>query len=184
MITNRTFTQNASSHCFKLNRSYSVSFHLSNVGEIFRVESQRTVFKFRKRKLTFFVGFTYPMKQARVAVVQRRLRNVQKSVLHVQSCWFNCSCCRRRRRSPSNSLLLWSRNFATMVTWRHTSSLYCNCILEKNLRSLSHLGTPLQIMGVVQLVVREDNGELLALADYRKGGVAAGYRWPNTNLSG
>ncbi|KAJ7383858.1 hypothetical protein OS493_025734 [Desmophyllum pertusum] len=37
-------------------------------------------------------------------------------------------------------------------------------------------GTPQQIMGVVQLVVREDNGELLALADYRKGGVAAGYR--------
>ena len=31
-------------------------------------------------------------------------------------------------------------------------------------------------MGVVQLVVREDNGMLLALADYRKGGVAAGYR--------
>jgi len=37
-------------------------------------------------------------------------------------------------------------------------------------------GTPQQIMGVVQLVVRKDNGELLALADYRKGGVAAGYR--------
>ncbi|XP_015759665.1 PREDICTED: gamma-glutamyltranspeptidase 1-like [Acropora digitifera] len=37
-------------------------------------------------------------------------------------------------------------------------------------------GTPKQIMGVVQLVVREDNGNLLALADYRKGGVAAGYR--------
>lgn len=37
-------------------------------------------------------------------------------------------------------------------------------------------GTPLQIMGVVQLVVREDNGNLLALADHRKGGVAAGYR--------
>ncbi|CAH3132791.1 unnamed protein product [Pocillopora meandrina] len=37
-------------------------------------------------------------------------------------------------------------------------------------------GTPLQIMGVVQLVVRKDDGELLALADYRKGGVAAGYR--------
>ena len=42
--------------------------------------------------------------------------------------------------------------------------------------SFYQLGTPLQIMGVVQLVVREDNGELLALADYRKGGVAAGYR--------
>ena len=37
-------------------------------------------------------------------------------------------------------------------------------------------------MGVVQLVVRKDDGELLALADYRKGGVAAGYRWPIKRL--
>ena len=41
---------------------------------------------------------------------------------------------------------------------------------------LFRLGTQQPIMGVVQLVVREENGELLALADYRKGGVAAGYR--------
>ena len=54
-----------------------------------------------------------------------------KSVMHVQSCCFaninlllfNCSRCRRRRRCL-NSLLLRSRNFATMVTWRHTSPLY------------------------------------------------------------
>ena len=31
---------------------------------------------------------------------------------------------KRRRRRRFNSLLLWSRNFATMVTWRHTSPLY------------------------------------------------------------
>ena len=80
------------------------------------------------------VVFTDYIKQAReirtfhVAVVQRRLRNVQKSVIHEQSCCFakmnlllfNCSRC---RRSCFNSLLLWSRNFATMVTWRHTSPL-------------------------------------------------------------
>ena len=56
--------------------------------------------------------FTYFIKRAReirrfhVAVVQRRLRNVQKSVMHVQSCCFAnlnlllfChSCCRRHRR--------------------------------------------------------------------------------------
>ena len=65
------------------------------------------------------VVFTDYIKQAReirkfhVAVVQRRLRNVQKSVMHVQSCCFaninlllfNCSRCRRRRRCL-NSLLL------------------------------------------------------------------------------
>ena len=31
---------------------------------------------------------------------------------------------KRRRRRCFKSLLLWSRNFATMVTWRHTSPLY------------------------------------------------------------
>ncbi|XP_031556156.1 glutathione hydrolase 1 proenzyme-like [Actinia tenebrosa] len=37
-------------------------------------------------------------------------------------------------------------------------------------------GTPGQIMGVVQVIARKKNGELLALADYRKGGIAAGYK--------
>ena len=55
------------------------------------VESERTIPKFRKRNLkNFCVVFTYSIKRAceirkfHVAVVQRRLRNVQKSVLHVQ----------------------------------------------------------------------------------------------------
>ena len=53
-----------------------------------------------------------------------------KSVIHVQSCCFTnlnpCHsrwCCRRRQCWLS-SLLLWSRNFATMVTWRHPSLLF------------------------------------------------------------
>ena len=56
------------------------------------VESERAVFKLRKRKRIFCVVFAYSIKRAReirkfhVAVVQRRLRNVQKSVMHVQSC--------------------------------------------------------------------------------------------------
>ena len=37
-------------------------------------------------------------------------------------------------------------------------------------------------MGVVQVIVRQDNGELQALADYRKGGIVAGYRWHSTKL--
>jgi len=32
------------------------------------------------------------------------------------------------------------------------------------------------MVGVVQLVARDKNGELLALADHRKGGIVAGYR--------
>ena len=37
-------------HCFKLHRSYSISFNLSNVGEIFWVEFERTISEFRKKK--------------------------------------------------------------------------------------------------------------------------------------
>ena len=68
----------------------------------------------KKLKKNFCVVFTYSsIKQAReitkfhLAVVQRRLRNVQKSVQHAQSyCFANLnlllfcrSRCRRRRRS-------------------------------------------------------------------------------------
>ena len=57
------------------------------------VESERSVFKLGKRKKNCVV-FTYFIKRARkirkfyVVFVQRRLRNVQKSVMHVQSCCF------------------------------------------------------------------------------------------------
>ena len=44
-------------HSFKLRRSYSISFNLSNVGEIFWVESERTASKFRKRKTQFLCCF-------------------------------------------------------------------------------------------------------------------------------
>ena len=65
-----------------------------------------------------------------VAVVQRWQRNVQKSVMHVRSCFVNMNLlffclfrCRSRCRCQS-SLLLWCRNFGTIVTWRHTCPLY------------------------------------------------------------
>ena len=53
MTTDRKFTLKVNSHCFKLHRSYSISFHLSNVGEIFWIESERTICEFRKRKRNF-----------------------------------------------------------------------------------------------------------------------------------
>ena len=99
--------------------------------------------------------FTHSMKRAHeirkfhVAVVQRRLRNVQKGVMHVQSvCFANMnhllfcrSRCRRRMRCLS-SLLLWSRNFATMVTLRHTSP---PCRLNKDIL-IVYLKTSLLLM--------------------------------------
>ena len=121
------------SHCFKLHQSYSISsgsrLICKMLAKFSGVESERTVLKFRERQRNFLCCvYLNPIKQEseirkfHVAVVKRRLRIVQKSVMHVQSwCFayinlllFNCS--------PSlSSLLLWSRNSATMVTWRRTS---------------------------------------------------------------
>ena len=94
-----------------------------------------------KERETFCVVFTYSVKQVHeigkfhLPVVQRWLKNVQKSVMHVQSCCFAninlllfcCSLCRPRCCCLS-SLLLWSKNFASMVTWHLTSPLYFNWV--------------------------------------------------------
>ena len=100
-----------------------------------------TVSKFRKRKRNF-LSCAHLLHKAgawnrtfHVAVVQQRLRNVQKSVMHVQS-WFFANLnlfffFAGRRRRCKNSLLLSSRNFATMVTWRHTSPLYRPSLLSR-----------------------------------------------------
>ena len=88
-------TQKVKLHCFKLHRSYSVSFICQMLGKFSGVKSERTASKFRKRKwklLCYVFTFSFkPVREIRrfhVAVVQRRLRNVQKSVMHVQSCCF------------------------------------------------------------------------------------------------
>ena len=118
-----------------------IQFHLTCriLAKLSGVESERTVSEFSKRKLKEIscAVFTNSITRAReirkfqVADLQRRLRSVPKTVMHVQSCCFakinrflfyrsRCSRCRCCLSSP----LLWSRNVATMVTWRNISSLY------------------------------------------------------------
>ena len=90
-----------------------------------------------KEKEPFCTVFTYSVKRAseirkfHVAIVQRLLKNVQKSLMHLQTCCFTninlllfCPSRCRRCRCCLSFLLLWSKHFATMVTWRHTSPLY------------------------------------------------------------
>ena len=57
------------------------------------VEPERTLFRFKKRKkesvlFTYFIRRTREISQFHAVVVLRRLRNVQKSIMHVQSCCF------------------------------------------------------------------------------------------------
>ena len=97
-------------------------FKIYQMLAIFRVESERTVSQLRNRNFSAAFKRAREIRKFHVAVVQRRLRNVQKSVMHVHV--LHCrSRCRRRRRCLS-FILLWSRHFANMVTWRHTCPLY------------------------------------------------------------
>ena len=69
------------SHYFKLHWSSLISFNLSNVGEIFWVESKGPYLSLQKEKENFCVVLTYSIKRTseirkfHVAVVQQRLRN-------------------------------------------------------------------------------------------------------------
>ena len=78
--------------------------------------------------------FTYSVKRAREMSqsCNNGFKNVQKSVMHVQSCSFTninlslfCRSRCRRHHCRLSSLLLSSKNWATMVTWRHTSPSHC-----------------------------------------------------------
>ena len=122
------------SHRFKLNRSYSISLNLANVGEIFSGWIRKDPYlSLEEGKDKFCVVFIYSIKQTceirtfHVAGVQRRQTNVQNSVMHVQICCFvnkSYYFFAVLLPSPLSLVLLSSRNSATMVTWRHTSPLY------------------------------------------------------------
>ena len=88
----------------------------------------------KKKKVVVFCSPSSTKREIRqfhVVVVQRRQRNVQKSVMHVQSCCFAClnllllcrSRCRRRRRRCVNSLLfrrgLWGGGRARTCSHLH-----------------------------------------------------------------
>ena len=111
-----------------------IQFHLiwQMLAKCSRVESKRTISKFKRGKRQLFVVFTYSIKWAsesrkfRVAGMQPRQRNVQNSVitckfvvLSIKTFYFFAVLL----PSPSSLVLLSSRNSATMVTWRHTSLL-------------------------------------------------------------
>ena len=122
---------------FALCQTLSILFNFIMFAKFSGIECERTVsINVRKRKKKIFLCCILhkgvrEIRKFHVTVLQRRQRNVQKSVMHVQSCCFaniilllccRSSCCQRRRcLSPP---LLWARNFAAMVTWRRTSPFY------------------------------------------------------------
>ena len=104
---------------FKLHWSYWISFNLSNFVGLY---PKGPYLGLEKETENFCIVSTYSIKRAREKNGNGRLRNVQKSFMHVQSCCFRCcfaclnlllfsrSRCHRRRRC-FRYLLLWSWYF-------------------------------------------------------------------------
>ena len=103
------------SHCFRLYRTYSTS-DSSNVGNFFWIWFLQNIFqssgKEKESRCLVFTSFTKrEIKHFHAVVVQSLQRNVQKSVMHVQSCCFAnlnlllfCRSRWRRRRRCLSSL--------------------------------------------------------------------------------
>ena len=94
MTTNQNVALKVDSHCFKLHRSYLIHLICQMLAKFSGLISKGPYLSLEKEKETFCVLLTFSIKWAReirkshVAVVQQRLRNVQKRVMHVQSCFF------------------------------------------------------------------------------------------------
>ena len=97
------------SHCFKIYRAYSISFNSSNVGNFSGWNSKKLNQSSGKEKesrcLAFKSSTKHEIRHFHVVVVQWLQRNVQKSVIHEQSCCFTnrnpllfCRSRLRRRR--------------------------------------------------------------------------------------
>ena len=109
------------SNCFKLYRAYSISFNSDKCWPVSLELNSKALYQ-SSRKKKESCCFVFPSSTKReirhfhVVVVQRRQRNVQKSVMYVQSCYFanlnllvysgrsRCRC--RRRRLCLSSLLI------------------------------------------------------------------------------
>ena len=72
--------------CFQLHRSYLIPFKFSNVGEIFWVETKRTVRKFRKRKRKFLCCAHYSIKRVHEVSCHSHA-TMPGQEMHVQSCF-------------------------------------------------------------------------------------------------
>ena len=126
----------------KLHRSYSIPFNVSIVGDISGVESEGTLPKFRKRKRKFLSRVHLLHKagtwnedvscrsRATTAKKCAKKRDTRANLLFCKltPIGFHFSCC-PRLCCCLRCLLLWSRHFATIVTWRHTPPLYRYWIL-------------------------------------------------------
>ena len=108
------------SNCFKLYRAYSISFNSYKCWPVSLELNSKALYQSSGKKKKVVVLCSRPRQNVKLGiftlyVVQRRQRNVQKSVMYVQSCYFanlnplvysGRSRCRCRRRLLCLSSLL------------------------------------------------------------------------------
>ena len=127
------------SQCLKLNRAHSIPFNSSNVGNFFLELNSKGLHQSSGKEkesccLLFPSSTKREIRQFHVVVVQRRQRNVQKSVMHVQSCCFanlnlllfRRSHCRRRRRRRRRRRCLSSLPVRKCVQFSNWCSAWLN----------------------------------------------------------
>ena len=131
------------SDCFKLYRAYSISFNSYKCWPVsLKLNSKALYQSSRKKKESCCFAFPYSTKREirhfHVVVVQRRQRNVQKSV---QSCYFanlnllvysGPSRCRRRRLCLSSLLIKVDTTVYFAATYpRYVSGGKKSCIMAR-----------------------------------------------------
>ena len=122
--------------CFKLHWSHSISFNLSKVGETFWGRIQKDHIQVWKRKFLSCVHLLHKLVSC-CSSAKTDKKWTKKHDARAKLLFFFLLFCHSRchpHRPCFSSLFLWSRNFATMVMWCHTSPLYFKIL---NLRLLN-----------------------------------------------
>ena len=117
-VSYENVTEKVNSRCLKLYCVSSMSFDSSNAGKFFSELNSKGLYqnsaKEKESCCLVFPSLTkYEIRHFHVIVVERRQRNVQKSVMHVQICCFaninlllfSRSRCRRFRRCLSSLIV-------------------------------------------------------------------------------
>ena len=135
------------SNCFKLYRAYSISFNSYKCWPVSLELNSKALYQSSgKKKKKVVVLCSRPRQNVKLGiftlyVVQQRQRNVQKSVMHVQSCYFanlnllvysGPSRCRRRRLCLSSLLIKVDTTVYFAATYpRYVSGGKKSCIMAR-----------------------------------------------------
>ena len=129
------------SNCFKLYRAYSISYNSYKCWPVSLELNPKALYQSSGKKNVVLSSTKSEIRHFHVVVVQRRQRNVKKSVMHVQSCYFanqnllvysGRSRCRRSRLCLSSLLIKVDATVYFSATYpRYVSGGKKSCIMAR-----------------------------------------------------